>query len=150
MNRWILFTLLVVGGCASAPAPFAEPTAISYAPALGIDLSKATRSRRGIYILDVREGSGAAATAQSQARVHYSLYLPDGRQVQTTRNGEPLAVRLSDPSFLIGDAIVGMKAGGRRTLVVAPAQGYGREGVPNVVPPNTTIVFDVELVAVTG
>ena len=55
---------------------------------------------------------------------------------------------MDDASFLIRDAVVAMRVGGRRTIVVPPAQGYGRAGVPGLVPPNTTIVFDIELLAV--
>ena len=80
--------------------------------------------------------------------LHYTLFLPDGKEVQTTRNGPALVTALDDPRFLIGEAIVGMRVGGLRKLIVPPNRGYGSAGVPGLVPPNATLVFDVELVAV--
>ena len=150
VGRFVLFcwTSALWFACASAPAPFADPLTISYAPVLGVDLNTATRLRNGMYVHDVRVGAGATATRGSEARLHYSLFLPDGKQVQTSRDSDPMLTRLDDASFLIREAVVGMRVGGRRTIVVPPAQGYGRAGVPGLVPPNTTIVFDIELLEV--
>jgi FKBP-type peptidyl-prolyl cis-trans isomerase FkpA len=138
-------TMITAAGCASAPAPFRDTANLTYAPQLGVDLAGATRVD-GIYVNEKAAGAGDAAHSASQVTVHYTLYLPDGTQVQTTRTGEPMAVRLDDSNFLIGRALVGMRPGGRRVLVVPPAQGYGRAGVPGMIPPNSTIVFDVERV----
>ena len=135
-------------GCASAAGSLSDPATITYAPALQVDLAAAQRHRSGIFVQDTRAGTGAEAGARSQVQLHYTLYLPDGKEVQTTRNGAPLSVKLNDPAFLIGEAIVGMRVGGLRKLVVPPNRGYGSEGVAGLVPPNATLVFDVELMAV--
>ena len=148
MGRKIVYGLLVLCGCASTPSPFANPATITYPPALGVDLATANRTRNGIYVQDTRVGSGATAAARSRVQLHYTLYLPDGKEVQTTRNGAALVTALDDPRFLIGEAIVGMRVGGLRKLIVPPNRGYGSAGVPGLVPPNTTLVFDVELIAV--
>ena len=138
-------TVIACAGCASTPAPFRDTANLTYAPALGVDLPSATRID-GIYVHEKAAGAGDPAAPSAQVTVHYTLYLPDGTQVQTTRGGEPMAVRLDDSTFLIGRALVGMRPGGRRVLVVPPAQGYGRAGVEGMIPPNSTIVFDVERV----
>ncbi|MEX2282755.1 MAG: FKBP-type peptidyl-prolyl cis-trans isomerase [Gemmatimonadota bacterium] len=149
--RWswrIACGLCFLCGCASAASPFSDPATITYAPALQVDLAAARLHQSGIYIQDTRIGNGAEARVRSQVQLHYTLHLPDGKEVQTTRNSQPLGVTLDDPRFLIGVAIVGMRVGGVRKLVVAPNRGYGSAGVPGLVPPNTTLVFDVELIAV--
>ena len=101
-----------------------------------------------MYIHDVRVGAGAVAERRSNVRLHYTLFLPDGKQVQTSRDSEPMQTRLNDATFLIRDAVVGMRVGGKRTIVVPPERGYGAAGVPGMVPPHTTLVFDVELIEV--
>jgi FKBP-type peptidyl-prolyl cis-trans isomerase len=145
MRTALVATIAILCACAAAPAPFRDTANLTYAPALGVDLASATRVG-GIYVQEKAAGAGDAAGASSQVTLHYTLYLPDGTQVQTTRNGQPMTVRLDDDTFLIGRALVGMRPGGRRLLVVPPAQGYGRAGVPGMIPPNATIVFDVERV----
>jgi FKBP-type peptidyl-prolyl cis-trans isomerase len=151
----VLLVASAITACASAPAgPFADPQAIAYAPTLGVDLAAATRLRSGIYVQDVQDAAsstradGPAANSRSNVRLHYTLYLPDGSELQTTRGAAPLEVRLDDPEFLIREGVVGMRPGGRRLLVVPPARGYGRAGVPGLVPPNSTLVFEVELLEV--
>jgi FKBP-type peptidyl-prolyl cis-trans isomerase len=142
-RQLLVAVVLMSAACASAPSPFADTANLTYAPALGVDLAAATRIDR-IYVMDKAAGTGDAAASASQVTIHYTLFLPDGAPVQTTRNGQPMTVRLDDSTFLIGRALVGMRVGGRRLLVVSPAQAYGRAGVPGMIPPNATIVFDVE------
>jgi FKBP-type peptidyl-prolyl cis-trans isomerase FkpA len=146
-SGWTILCALTVLGCASASGPFSDPATITYAPALGVDLASATQTR-GIYVIDKQPGTGTQAASMSRVELHYTLYLPDGKEVQSTRTATPLIVELNDARFLIGRALVGMKPGGRRTLVVPPSQGYGSEGVAGLIPPNTTLVFDVELLRV--
>jgi FKBP-type peptidyl-prolyl cis-trans isomerase len=140
---------LLLASCAAAPrGPFADPLAIAYAPALGVNLDTATRLDGGIYIQDTAAGNGAVANTRSTVQLHYTLYLPDGRVVQTTAGSDPLEVRLDNREFLIRNAVAGMRVGGRRTIVVPPERGYGRNGLPGMVPPDATIIFHVELLAV--
>jgi peptidylprolyl isomerase len=153
MRRSILLALMCssTAACTAAPrGPLADPTTVTYAQSLGVDLSAMTRTRRGIYVQDRAEGTGAAARSNSMVRVHYAVFLPDGRQVESSMGSEPLQSRLNDPQFLIGEAIVGMKVGGRRLLVVPPERAYGRAGIPGKVPPDATLVFVVELVSTGG
>lgn len=142
----LVFACMLAPACASAPpGPWADPETTAFAPSLGIDLASFSRLPGGIRVRDLSTGSGDPATSRSETVLHYTLFLPDGRAVQSTRGEAPLTVRLNDPSFLIREAIVGMRPGGRRTVVVPPNRGYGRRGVPGLVPPDATLVFDVEL-----
>lgn len=139
----------LVASCSSAPrGPYADPETIPYPSALGVNIAAATRLRNGMYVRDVSEGEGPAARSVDRVRLHYALYMANGTPVQTTRGSDPLEVRLDNREFLIRDAVTGMRAGGRRTIVVPPERGYGRDGLPGVIPPNMTLVFEVELIEI--
>lgn len=145
----ILLGLLLCGACAARQSgPFADPRTATYAPALGVDLDAARTISGGMFVQDVREGTGTRASPGSRVRIHYTVWLPDGTEVESTRGVEPLTVELSERSTIFGDGIVGMRTGGLRTLVVPPERAYGRDGVPGLIPPNSTLVFSVELIEV--
>ncbi len=110
-----------------------------------------TRTTSGLQYADVLVGSGAEAKPRSQVHVHYTGELTDGRQFDSSRDrGEPLDFRLGVGQVIAGwdEGVQGMKVGGRRILVIPPELGYGARGAGGVIPPNATLVFDVELLAV--
>jgi len=122
--------------------------------AQGPDLSAATRTRSGLGIVEVREGSGEAATAGRTARVHYTGWLLEngrrGAKFDSSRDrGQPFEFPVGAGRVIKGwdEGVAGMKIGGQRTLVVPADLGYGARGAGNVIPPNATLVFDVELLA---
>ena len=107
---------------------------------------------------DEQVGSGAEAVAGRQVTVHYSGWLYDAAKADTkgapfdssrTRN-EPFSFRLGAGQVIRGwdEGVAGMKVGGRRRLTIPPAMGYGARGAGGVIPPNATLVFDVELLDV--
>jgi peptidylprolyl isomerase len=127
-------------------------TAIDPSDAQTPDLSTATRTRSGLGILDTVEGTGAAPTAGQTARVHYTGWLlEDGKRGRkfdsSVDRGQPFEFPLGQGRVIRGwdEGVATMKIGGKRTLVIPPELGYGARGAGNVIPPNATLVFDVEL-----
>ena len=111
-----------------------------------------------LQITDGQVGSGAVATAGKEVSVHYTGWLYDakaadkhGRKFDSSRDrDEPFSSALGAGRVIRGwdQGVAGMKVGGQRTLTIPPALGYGAQGAGGVIPPNATLVFDVELLAV--
>jgi len=103
-------------------------------------------------------GSGNEAAAGRRVTVHYTgwLYNEDaadhkGKKFDSSRDrNDPFTFRLGAGEVISGwdKGVAGMKVGGRRTLTIPPGDGYGAQGSPPVIPPNATLVFDVELLDV--
>lgn len=109
-------------------------------------------------ITDVEVGTGAEAVKGKAVTVHYTGWLfdekaPDnhGRKFDSSRDRrEPFVFALGAGMVIRGwdEGVAGMKVGGKRTLVLPPEYGYGSRGAGGVIPPNATLVFDVELLGV--
>jgi FKBP-type peptidyl-prolyl cis-trans isomerase FkpA len=107
---------------------------------------------------DQKLGTGATATAGHTVQVHYTGWLFDpsapenkGRKFDSSRDrGEPFRFELGAGHVIAGwdQGVEGMKVGGQRTLIIPPELGYGARGAGGVIPPNATLVFDVELLGV--
>jgi FKBP-type peptidyl-prolyl cis-trans isomerase len=96
-------------------------------------------------------GTGAEAVAGKQVTVNYVGMLPDGTVFDaSSKHGQAFTFPLGAHKVITGwdQGVVGMKVGGKRRLIVPPADGYGAQGVPGVIPANATLIFDVELVGV--
>lgn len=98
----------------------------------------------GLQIIDITVGDGAEATAASTVTVHYSGWLEDGTLFDSSVGGEPISFQLSGLIAGWQEGIPGMKAGGKRRLIVPSDLGYGETGRGQI-PPNATLVFDIEL-----
>jgi FKBP-type peptidyl-prolyl cis-trans isomerase FkpA len=102
----------------------------------------------GLKYEDLTEGDGPAATTGQTASVHYELWLSDGKKVDSSRDrGEPFEVTLGAGRVIRGweEGLQGMKVGGVRKLTIPPPLAYGAQGAAGVIPPNATLVFEVEL-----
>lgn len=98
-----------------------------------------------------QEGSGAQAEKGRMVRVHYVGTLPTGEQFDSSRDrGEPIEFPLGVGYVIPGwdEGIAQLRVGDRAKLTIPPYMGYGAAGVPGVIPPNSTLIFDVELVDV--
>lgn len=122
-----------------------------FAAELGIDTTTLTRTSTGLRYQDVKVGAGEEAVAGRTAVVHYTGWLTDGKKFDSSRDrGEPFSFPLGSGQVIPGwdQGVAGMKVGGRRKLVIPSDLGYGAQGAPPDIPPNSTLVFDVELLGV--
>lgn len=127
-----------------------SPETVKYAKELDVHLDHMTKKPSGLYVLDVKEGTGPAIGAGQVARVHYTGWLVNGKQFDSSVGGEPLEFTIGQRRVIDGweEGVTGMKAGGKRRLVIPPELGYGAAGYPGAIPPSATLVFDVELVGI--
>jgi FKBP-type peptidyl-prolyl cis-trans isomerase FkpA len=105
----------------------------------------------GLEIEDLREGTGAEARAGQRVTVHYVGTLTDGSKFDSSRDrGEGFTFKLGAGQVIKGwdQGVAGMKVGQLRKLTIPPELAYGARGFPPVIPPSSTLVFEVELLAV--
>ena len=105
----------------------------------------------GLIIDELVVGAGAAAAAGQQVTVHYTGWLTDGTKFDSSKDrGDPFIFPLGAGRVIKGwdEGVQGMKIGGKRKLTMPPALGYGARGAGDVIPPNATLVFEVELLGV--
>ncbi|HZQ05430.1 MAG TPA: FKBP-type peptidyl-prolyl cis-trans isomerase [Anaerolineae bacterium] len=107
-----------------------------------------TTTPSGLQIVEVQPGTGKTAQSGSSVSVHYTGYLTDGTQFDSSIGGQPITFVLGSGRVIPGweEGIAGMQVGEKRRLIIPPQLGYGAQGAGGVIPPNATLVFDVELV----
>ena len=111
-----------------------------------------------LQLIDTRTGTGAVAVAGSDVSVHYTGWLFDRKAANrrgakfdsSVDRGEPLTFLLGAGRVIRGwdEGVAGMRVGGKRVLMIPPEYGYGRKGAGGVIPPNGSLVFEVELLQV--
>jgi len=130
MKRWLLAAMMLVAGSAGA---------------------------QGLTKTDTVVGKGTEAVAGKTVVVHYTGWLHDaaakdkrGKQFDSSVGRGPFSFPLGAGRVIKGwdEGVAGMKVGGKRTLIIPPELGYGARGAGGVIPPNATLVFDVELLEV--
>jgi FKBP-type peptidyl-prolyl cis-trans isomerase FkpA len=115
----------------------------------------ATTTASGLIIDDTLVGAGQTAAAGMNVRVHYTGWLffggERGKKFDSSRDrGTPFGFPLGAGHVIKGwdEGVQGMKVGGTRTLTIPPGLGYGGRGAGGVIPPNATLIFEVELLGV--
>lgn len=123
-------------------------------PALAQEGSPTVTSS-GLILADTKPGTGAQAKAGNTCIMHYTGWLYENGAKGTkfdssVDRGEPFAFRLGEGQVIKGwdEGVAGMKVGGKRTLIIPPQLGYGARGAGGVIPPNATLLFEVELLGV--
>ena len=161
IDRWLpqqmrrnLSAALALAACAA----FAGMPATAQQAATGQGTSKLDATRNELQKIDVKQGTGAEASAGKPVVVHYTGWLYDtskpdshGTKFDSSRDrGEPFGFVLGAGRVIKGwdEGVAGMKVGGQRTLVIPPQMAYGERGAGGVIPPNATLIFDVELLDV--
>ncbi len=149
MNRFSTLTLALL---LSAGASFT--TGCSEQAATTMETSNVTE----LIKTDTKVGTGAEAVSGHDVTVHYTGWLYDeqapdhkGRKFDSSRDrNDPFVFPLGAGHVIKGwdQGVAGMKVGGQRTLTIPPQLGYGARGAGGVIPPNATLVFDVELLGV--
>jgi FKBP-type peptidyl-prolyl cis-trans isomerase len=159
-----LAALLAFSACAGGDQERVDPAAgeapehvesavpMEFAESLDIDLAEMRQTPSGLYIQDLVEGRGLAARSGHVVVVHYTGWLPNGEQFDSTREGgEARSFQLGARRDVITgweEGVAGMRIGGKRRLVVPPQLAYGARGVPGAIPPNATLVYEFELLEI--
>jgi FKBP-type peptidyl-prolyl cis-trans isomerase FkpA len=111
----------------------------------------AVTTASGLVIEELVVGSGAAAAAGQHVTVHYTGWLTNGTKFDSSKDrNDPFDFPLGAGHVIRGwdEGVQGMQVGGKRKLTIPPALGYGARGAGGVIPPNATLVFEVELLGV--
>jgi FKBP-type peptidyl-prolyl cis-trans isomerase len=139
--------------CAHLAALLTVASVLSAAEEPPVRAEREVVTKSGLRYVDLKVGEGEEAKPGQVVEVHYTGWLTDGVQFETSHNcNEPLTFRVGAGDVLKGwdEGVQGMKVGGKRKLIVPPELGYGKQGAGSVVPPNATLVFEFELLAVRG
>ena len=106
---------------------------------------------RGVGVIEIVTGVGPAITPGDLLEVHYTGWLTDGREFDSSLDREPFSFKLDTGAVIAGwdDGLAGMAVGGVRRLVIPPELAYGDAGREGSIPPGAELVFDIELVGVT-
>jgi FKBP-type peptidyl-prolyl cis-trans isomerase len=111
----------------------------------------AAKAEADLKIENIKEGTGAEAVNGKQVSVHYTGTLTDGKKFDSSVDrGQPFKFVLGAGQVIRGWdlGVAGMKVGGKRKLTIPPQLGYGERGAGGVIPPNATLIFEVELLEV--
>lgn len=107
----------------------------------------------GLKYIVAQAGSGRAAEPGQQVQVHYTGWLTDGQKFDSSvDSGQPFSFPLGQGRVIRGwdQGVAGMQVGEKRRLIIPPELGYGSRGYPGAIPPNATLIFDVELLDIEG
>ena len=136
-----------LAGFAAVALPLAG---LAFAGNAGAPEAEWKKNASGLEIQELKLGEGAEAKAGATVDVHYTGWLLDGTKFDSSVDrGKPFSFHLGAGEVIRGwdEGVAGMKPGGKRTLVIPPSLAYGARGAGRVIPPNATLLFEVELLS---
>lgn len=131
--------------------PKAATPTVNVPPALPTAKGETKTTPSGVVYETLQEGTGPTAEAGQVIKMHYTGTLEDGTKFDSSRDrGQPYTLTIGTSAVIKGwdEAVPGMKVGERRKLTIPPQAGYGALGFKPKIPPNATLIFDVELVEI--
>ena len=143
----MLVVMLLAAGVAfaqsskSTSAPAAGPTKVE---------GEGTKTPDGLQYWDIKVGAGRTADRGMTVKVHYTGWLTNGKKFDSSVGSSPFQFRIGAHQVIKGweEGVAGMKVGGKRQLKIPPDLAYGKEGYPGAIPPNATLIFDIQLLSV--
>jgi FKBP-type peptidyl-prolyl cis-trans isomerase FkpA len=147
VGMYSLFVVLVVLTSACTKQEDSISTPPTHEPAAAQPVASVT----GLKIEDSKAGTGTVAQDGNSVTVHYTGWLTNGTKFDSSKDrGQPFTFQLGAGQVIKGwdQGVAGMKVGGVRKLTISPNLGYGASGAGDVIPPNATLVFEVELLGV--
>ena len=144
-----LLALAAIAIAQTSPAkkPVAKPAAAGPTKVTGAP----TKTASGLEYWDIKVGTGAVAQSGQHVKVDYTGWLTNGKKFDSSvGTGKPFDFMLGASQVIKGwdEGVAGMKVGGKRQLRIPPDLAYGAKGYPGAIPPNATLIFDVQLVDV--
>lgn len=143
----VILLLLVIPMAAQTkkPAP-AAPRAAGPTKVTG----EGTKTPSGLQYWDIKDGTGQEAKKGDHVQVHYTGWLTSGKKFDSSVGGKPFEFRIGNGDVIKGweEGVSGMKIGGKRQLKIPPDLAYGKDGYPGAIPPNATLIFDIQLIGI--
>jgi len=153
----LVLALVALGvACSQGEAPKQTEPAAKPVAATPAQPTTAAPTQPGVTVTELqientKIGTGAEAVAGKSVMVHYTGWLTDGTKFDSSKDhGQPFSFQLGAGQVIKGwdQGVAGMKVGGIRKLTIPSSLGYGERGAGGVIPPNATLVFEVELLGV--
>ena len=148
MLRTCAFTLTAFAALLVAPSSWAQTDA---ALAAASKEAGAQVTKSGLIYRSVKDGSGPSPLSTDKVKVHYKGTFPDGKEFDSSyKRNEPTEFPLNRVIACWTEGVQLMKVGGKAKLTCPSAIAYGERGAGGVIPPNATLVFEIELLAING
>ncbi|MGA9978865.1 MAG: FKBP-type peptidyl-prolyl cis-trans isomerase [Candidatus Sulfotelmatobacter sp.] len=153
-KRLLTAAAILVAAVAMAQTAPAKPKIVNTGPNTNAPTrvhGDGVKTDSGLQYWDIRVGTGEVAKEGSHVRVHYTGWLTTGKKFDSSVDaGKPFDFTIGNGEVIKGweEGVAGMRVRGKRQLRIPPELAYGAEGYPPSIPPNATLIFDIQLLAV--